>query len=82
MKYWECYECSPKPCKLSLDDPNRPMKCPFGDVEDGFKPDWKLYTEKAPVDHKLKPCCKATFSLVLEYTLSKVERCSVCGTPV
>lgn len=29
-----------------------------------------------------KPCCKATFALVLEYTLSKVTKCPVCGTPV
>ena len=39
-------------------------------------------TEKPAHNSESKPCCKATFALVLEHTLSKVEKCPVCGTPV
>ena len=35
-----------------------------------------------PANKQSMPCCKATFALVLEYTLGKVTKCPVCGTPV
>jgi len=39
-------------------------------------------TQNTSHNSESKPCCKATFALVLEHTLSEVEKCPVCGTPV